>query len=381
MRETKLIASGVAQANTGQTTVVETPKWAKNATFYLNVVAAAGTTPLTDYVIYHATPKVTAAATVATTSAGGAAVNEVQTTELSGMVDGTDSVKLTWNGVESTQTILGSDNEATRITKSQTAIDQCATTFSGYTAGDIVVSAGADADHQVFTFSGASVAARDVTAITVTSGAGGASGTVAETTKGVGHERQTITLTGGPTHGTWTITWPGVSADLTTPITTGPIPATATAAQVSDALERAFNPAGRHQPSTAYDGRHITVSRTGAGTSGSPYVYLLVFDGASVALTDVDAVTVDGSGLYTYAADTAQGIGNAWNGITQIAGTTSGSVRVRVGPALTGVAEDDTGAVYSVDDMLPGRIAHVLTFDRTTGNEVYTYSLYADYER
>ena len=378
MRETKLIASGVAQANTGQTTVVETPDWAKFATYYLNITAVGGTTCLTDYAIQHAVPKITGAAVVATTSAGGADEDEVQTTELSGMVDATDTVNLTWNGVESTTTIDGDMNEAARIVAAQAAIDECADTFSGYTAGDIVVTAGVDADHQVFTFSGTSVSNRDVSAITVTSGAGGASGTVAETNKGVGHERQTITLTGGPTHGTWRIAWGGVSANVA--VTTPAIPAAATAAQVAEALAAAlYASGGSYNLSTAYDGRDIEVTRTGSGTSGAPYVYTLVFSGTSVANTNVDAVTVTGTDLRTYAADSAHGIGNAWNGVTQIVDTTAASVRVRVGPGITGAAEDDTGAVYTIDDMLSERLAHVLTFSRADGNETYTYSLTAVY--
>jgi hypothetical protein len=114
-------------------------------------------------------------------------INEVQTTTLSGMSDGTDTVKLTWDGNESTTTIDGDMNAAARVVAAQSAIDECgdaSTTYPSYAAGDIVVTAGSDATHQVFTFSGASVQKTDVGAITVTGGAGGASGTVAETTKG-----------------------------------------------------------------------------------------------------------------------------------------------------------------------------------------------------
>jgi hypothetical protein len=113
--------------------------------------------------------------------------NEVQTLTLSGMSDGTDTVNLTWDGNESTTTIDGDMTEAERLVAAQAAIDECgdaSTTYASYAAGDIVVSAGADLDHQVYTFSGASVQKTDVSAITATSGAGGASGSFAETTKG-----------------------------------------------------------------------------------------------------------------------------------------------------------------------------------------------------
>lgn len=259
MRDTELIVSGVAQANTGQTTVAKVPEWAKSATFYLNLVAAAGTTPLTDYVIYHAVPKITDAVAIATTQGGGGGNNETQT----------------------------------------------------------------------------------------------------------------VTLTGGPTHGTWSLTWPGVSA--ANGFTVTGISPTATAAQLQTKVDEAL------YGNAAYRSGHIVVTRSGSGTAGTPYIYTLTFSGATVANTNVDQVTVNGTGLHTYTTDTAHGIGNAWNGITQIAGTTAGSVRVRVGPALTGVAEDDTGPVYSIDDMLPEYLAHTITFDRTSTNETYTYSLYAVY--
>lgn len=256
MRETRYVVAGVAQADTGQTTIVQAPTWAKHSIWYLSVVATAGTTPLTDFKFHPVIPKVTGAPVVATTQGGGGGNNEVQT----------------------------------------------------------------------------------------------------------------ITLTGGPTHGTFTITWTGVSANIS--VTTAAIPATASGAAVQEALRQAM-----HAQST-YTPGDIVVARTGAGTSGDPYVHTLTYSGASVDNTNVDAVTVSGARLHTLAADTALDFAG-WDGITQIAGTTAGVVTVQMGPYLT---TDDTGPVYAVNSMLPDLIAAKVTLDRADANETYTYSLYVTFE-
>lgn len=256
-RETQLIASGIAQANTGQTTIIDVPRSARTGMFYLSVVAATGNTPLTDFKFRYVVPKITAAPVVATTVAGNGSTNEVQT----------------------------------------------------------------------------------------------------------------VTLTGGPTNGTWTLSWGGVSSNIN--VTTRTIGSTADAAEVQRALIDAL------RNNATYDGNDIVVTRAGAGTAGSPYVYTLTFSGGTVDLTNVDAVTVSGSGLYTHAAQTAYDFAG-WDGITQIAGTTAGEVVIIVGPDESDTT-DDTGAIYQVQSVLPKRLAAVLTFDRTTGDETYTYSLYADY--
>jgi hypothetical protein len=62
-------------------------------------------------------------------------------------------------------------------------------------------------------------------------------------------------------------------------------------------------------------------------------------------------------------------------GITQIAGT--GDVVVQVGPGITGIADDDTTAVYSINMVLPPRINFVTTLSRTGADETYTYSISA----
>ena len=64
-----------------------------------------------------------------------------------------------------------------------------------------------------------------------------------------------------------------------------------------------------------------------------------------------------------------------WNGITQIAGTTAGDIQVQVGPGITGIADDDTGPFYSLNGVLPSVLGFVVTLDRTTADETYTYSL------
>ncbi len=258
MRTLQHIVGGVAQANTGQTTVFNVPPNATYAKFYLKVKTAAGTTPLTDLVLYDCPPEITAAPVVATTTAGDGTHNEVQT----------------------------------------------------------------------------------------------------------------VTLTGGPTHGTWTLTWPGVSAD--TNATTGAIKATSTAAELQELINKALPNTG------TYKGEHIVVTRSGSGTSGAPYVYTLTHSGSTVSLRDIDAVTVNGTQLYTWTTDTEAATGNVWNGITQVAGTTASGVTVTVGPGVA-AAEDDTGAAYFLNAVLSARMAAKLTFDRGDADELYTYSLWAEF--
>lgn len=63
-----------------------------------------------------------------------------------------------------------------------------------------------------------------------------------------------------------------------------------------------------------------------------------------------------------------------WNGITQIAGTTTGYVVVHIGTGNVDT-EDDTGTVYFVKDQLPKVWNIVLTLDRTDTDETYSFSL------
>lgn len=259
MRQLTLIKGGVVQADTGQTTVFDVPPFARYASFYLKVKAAAGTTPKTDFVLYTVPPEITAAPAVATSTGG----------------DGTHD------------------------------------------------------------------------------------------------EVQTVTLTGGPTYGVWSLTWPGVSADTSAVLSN--IPFNASAAQLQQKFVDAL------ATNATYRGEHIVVTRSGSGTSGAPYVYTLTHSGATVDKTNIDAVTVDGSALATYTTDTEFGAGNIWDGVTQIAGTTASGVAVHMGPGVTGIADDDTGAAYFINAPLPSRMAAKVTLDRADADEIYTYALYADY--
>jgi hypothetical protein len=50
------LVTATAQADTGQTTWLSTPSWAKSMTVYLNYTATAGTTPLLDFKLLEADP-------------------------------------------------------------------------------------------------------------------------------------------------------------------------------------------------------------------------------------------------------------------------------------------------------------------------------------
>ena len=60
-----------------------------------------------------------------------------------------------------------------------------------------------------------------------------------------------------------------------------------------------------------------------------------------------------------------------WDGITQLAA--EDLITVRVGPHRT--ANDDTGVDYHIATLLPAFLDAVVTLDRTSANETYTYSL------
>lgn len=362
-RETMLIKSGVLQADTGQTTIATTPRWARSAIFQLSVSEATGTSPLTDYKLRPVQRAITAAPVVATGTAG--AANEVQTLVLSSW-DATDTIKLTYDAVE-TGAVTYSATPATNAAAFQAAL----VALAAFAPGDVVVTA-TDINTYVFTFGGA-FANTDVSALTATSGTGSAAGVFTETIKGIvstADEVQTITLTGGPTDGTFTVQWTGSAAKPMT-VSTGPISATATAAEFQRAWNKAFP-----ESNASFRGSDIVVTRSGAGTTGSPYVFTLSFTGATARDQNVDAVTVTGTGLFSDAAVAVDYMG--WDGITQIAGTTSGQVFLHLGPMESDTA-DDTGAIYQLQSELPEKLAHLITFDRTSSNEKYTYSLYATY--
>lgn len=66
-----------------------------------------------------------------------------------------------------------------------------------------------------------------------------------------------------------------------------------------------------------------------------------------------------------------------WDGITQLTAATF--VTAYVGPGITGATDDDTAAIYKINSCLPSVLGFKITLDRTTGDEVYTYSLVADF--
>jgi hypothetical protein len=99
--------------------------------------------------------------------------NEVQTITLSSW-DATDTVKFTFNTHETAAVTYASDVSA--------AIQTALIGLTDFDTGDLIVSR-TDVNTYVVTFAG-SFAGKDVGPITVTSGTGSATGTVAETTKG-----------------------------------------------------------------------------------------------------------------------------------------------------------------------------------------------------
>ena len=67
-----------------------------------------------------------------------------------------------------------------------------------------------------------------------------------------------------------------------------------------------------------------------------------------------------------------------WDGITQLSAEATSVIHV--GPGITGIADDDTGAatgdsVYKVNTPLVPLLGFKVTLDRTSANETYTYTL------
>lgn len=109
--------------------------------------------------------------------------DEVQTVVLTSFGAG-DTIKLTHALTESAA-VTASVGAGVTLADFQAKADALfALTIPGYVAGDCVVTQTTINVEYVFTFSGASVAKTDVSAITATSGTGGASGVFTETNKG-----------------------------------------------------------------------------------------------------------------------------------------------------------------------------------------------------
>lgn len=94
-------------------------------------------------------------------------------------------------------------------------------------------------------------------------------------------------------------------------------------------------------------------------------------------LTDFSLLTIDPSTL-----DDATALNYAgWDGITQIAGTTSGNVVIYLGAAVSGTSDDDTGPAYVLNAPIPSLLGFKVLFDRTTGNETYTYTVRVEWSK
>jgi len=85
-------------------------------------------------------------------------------------------------------------------------------------------------------------------------------------------------------------------------------------------------------------------------------------------LQEADPVAKDDS----YVLDFAD-----WNGVTQHASALFSVIHV--GPGITGIADDDTAAVYKLNAILPPLLGFKTTFDRSQADETYTYTLAAKF--
>jgi hypothetical protein len=121
-------------------------------------------------------------------------------------------------------------------------------------------------------------------------------------------EVQTVTFTGGPTAGTATLTLPAFGPyDAETVV---PIAFNATAQQFQDAFNAALPAVGPSgfQGLPGVGDLAVTVSVTGAGTAGSPYVYTLTFArilGNVPQLTSTNTFTGGTTPTVTHATTTA----------------------------------------------------------------------------
>jgi hypothetical protein len=68
-----------------------------------------------------------------------------------------------------------------------------------------------------------------------------------------------------------------------------------------------------------------------------------------------------------------------WDGITQL--TDADEIIIYIGPGITGIADDDTAAVYKINSPLSPLMGFKVTLDDTTGDEEYDYSLSISWRR
>lgn len=131
--------------------------------------------------------------------------------------------------------------------------------------------------------------------------------------------------------------------------------------------------------------RSLTVVRTGTAQANTGQTDLVKVPGfADFMLVYVDvSATAGTTPLFDFKMQYVDPVRNAavedfpGAGITQIAG--NDNVVIQVGPGVTGIADDDTTAVYSINMMLPTLINFVTTLDRTSLDETYTYSIAAEF--
>lgn len=125
----------------------------------------------------------------------------------------------------------------------------------------------------------------------------------------------------------------------------------------------------RSATAQADTGQTDTVTTPGFARTAIVYLNVTAVDGTT-PLTDMKFQYVNPS--------TGNAVDMQWNGITQIAGTTAGNVVVVLG-AHNVDTEDDTGPIYFVKDALPQEWNIVITLDRTTGDETYSYTLSTEF--
>lgn len=124
----------------------------------------------------------------------------------------------------------------------------------------------------------------------------------------------------------------------------------------------------RSATAQADTGQTDTVTTPGFAKTAIVYLNVTAVAGTS-PLTDMKFQYVNPS--------TGNAVDMQWNGITQIAGTTAGNVVVVLGADYD--TEDDTGPIYFLKDPLPQEWNIVITLDRTTGDETYSYTLSAEF--
>lgn len=271
----------------------------------------------------------TGTAAVATTTAGGAAISIDHATTVAGVAPVNEVQHVTVDATSGnfTVTYAGQTTASLAFDVSAAAFTTAMDNLSNLAPGDVVVTGGpgdsGGTTPYVLTFGGtlAGTNVAEVTCASVDLAGGGASVTPSTVTPGVAavNEQQTITLTGGPNAGNYTITWEGQ--------TTANISATASAAAVQSALEALSNVAAGE----------IAVTRSGAGSLASPYVYTLTFQNGlgganqdqatstdvSLVVNEVQSITVTanaGTFTVTYSGQTTSAIAyNATNAAVQTA--------------------------------------------------------------